>query len=251
MKCIFSLSALILTFALSAQANVPVSGSIAMPSSTTATFTNPAGLVDNNGAKLSLQAGTPDPMNDPNYRALAIAGLGAFGASAGVDYSMPSGAADDSGWAVYGLAVNISALDFTLGVSGRTGIKTAEGTDFHVGALVKPTKFVTVGAVARNVSGEPDDYGVGFGFELLGGVDLVADAAFNDEFKNGEFKPGLKLSNPFAGLSLSYGTGNTAFFAKDFSAAAFLRVGSNSELEISYNHGGELSKYYAALSFGF
>jgi len=140
MKSLFKLSALFLGFSLSAYAgsmssdlNVPVSGSIAMPSATTATFTNPAGLVGNTGAKLSLQAGTPDPMNDPNYRALALVGNGMFGASAGVDYLMPSGNSDDSGWAVYGLGVNISALDFSLGISGRTGIKTAEGTDFNVG----------------------------------------------------------------------------------------------------------------------
>lgn len=231
--------------------SVPAAGGIAIPGATTATFTNPAGLVNSDGVRLSLQAGSPKPMDDPNYRALLLAGNGYFGASAGVDYSMPSGSASDSGWSVYGLALNIAALDFSLGVSGRTGIKTAQGTNYNVGVLLKPTQFVTIGANAWNVKDQPDDYGVGIGFNLMSGVDLVADAGFDDKFKNGEFKPGLRISNSYAGLSLSYGTGSTAQFAKDFSAAANLRVGSNSELEFEYNHGGNLPKYSAALSFGF
>lgn len=232
-------------------ASFPVAGSITMPGTTTATFTNPAGLVNSDGVRLSLQAGSPDPMDDPNYRALVLAGNGTIGASAGVDYSIPSGTANDRGWAVYGLALNIAALDFSLGISGRTGMKESEGTDFNLGVLLKPTQFVTVGATARDIKGKPDSYGAGIGFGLLSGVDLVADAAFDDELKNGEIKPGLKISNPSAGISLSYGTGATDLFAKDFSAAAYLRVGSNSELEFDYNHGGDLAKYYAALSFGF
>lgn len=232
-------------------ASFPVAGSIVMPGSTTGTFTNPAGIVKGEGVRLSLQAGTPDPMDDPNYRALLLAGNGTIGASAGVDYSIPSDNAADRGWAVYGLALNISALDFTLGVSGRTGMKAAEGTDFNVGILLKPTPFITVGATALDIKGKPDDYGAGVGLALFSGVDLVVDAACDDDFKNTEFKPGLKISNPFAGISLSYGTGATAQFAKDFSGAAYLQVGSNSELEFEYNHGGDLAKYYAALSLGF
>src|SRR5690606_35291273 len=65
------------------------SGSIASPGSSTAVVTNPAGLVANRNVRLSLQAGSPDPMEDPRYRGLLLAGNGTFGAAAGVDYSMP------------------------------------------------------------------------------------------------------------------------------------------------------------------
>lgn len=230
---------------------VPVSGSIAMPGATTAVYTNPAGLVGTYGAKLSLQAGSDDPMNDPSYRALVLAGNGMFGASAGVDYRMNDGAADDRGYAVYGLAVDVSALNFTLGVAGRTGIKSADGTDFNAGILLRPTSLVTIGGTAMGIDDRVDSYGVGVGLELMSGVELVADSAFDSEFKNGEFKPGLRISNSYAGLSLSYGTGSTAQFAKDFSGAAYLRLSGNSELEFEYNHGGNLPKYFASLSFGF
>ncbi|MBS1962878.1 MAG: hypothetical protein JST04_11720 [Bdellovibrionales bacterium] len=235
----------------SAGVGVPVSGSIAMPGSTTATYTNPAGLVGSPGARLSLQGGSDKPMDDPTYRALVLAGNGTFGASAGVKYHMYDGSRDDEGYAVYGLAVNVAPLDFTMGVAGHTGIKSAQGSDFNAGILFRPTSMVAVGATAMGIKDQVDSYGVGVGLNLVSGVDLVADSAFDGKFKNGEFKPGLRLANDFAGLSVSYGTGSTAQFAKDFSAAAYLKVGANSEFEFEYNHGGDLPKYFASLLFGF
>ncbi len=231
--------------------NVPVAGSIAAPGASTATFTNPAGLVGNLGARLSLQAGSPDPMADPSYRALLLAGNGSLAVSAGVDYRMSDGAATDRGWAVYGLALDLSVLNLAIGVSGRTGIKEADGTDFNAGLLFRPTQFVTIGATAKGLQGEMDSAGVGIGLALMDGMELVADAAFDHEFKNGEFKPGVRLSNEYAGLSVSYGTGSTAQFSEEVSAGVYFRAGSNSEIELLYNHGGEIPEYYAGLTFGF
>lgn len=238
-------------FASSFGAGVPVSGSIAMPGSATATYTNPAGLVRSPGVQLSLQGGSNKPADDPNGRALLLVGAGMLGASAGVDYRIRDGAASDTGYAVYGLALNIAPLDFTMGVAGATGIKNAEGSEFNAGVLLRPTPLVTVGGTAMGLKNKVTSIGLGVGLSLVGGVDLVADSAFDRRFKNGEFKPGLRLSNGFAGLSVSYGTGATAQFAKDFSAAAYLRVSMNSEFEFEYNHGGDLPKYFASLSFGF
>jgi hypothetical protein len=232
-------------------AGVAVSGSIAMPSSTTTVYTNPAGLVGNSGARLSLQGGSDKPMDNPTYRALILAGNGIFGAGAGVKYLINNGSADDLGYAVYGMAVNLSPLGLTLGVAGSSGIKNAQGTSVNAGLLFRPTSMVTVGATAMGLKDGVDSIGLGMALELLSGFDLVADSAFNSKFKNGEFKPGLRLQNSFAGLSVSYGTGATVQFAKNVSAAAFLKVSSNSEFEFEYNHGGDLPKYFASLSFGF
>jgi hypothetical protein len=233
------------------RANVAVAGSIARPSSATAVFTNPAGLAAIVNPKLSLQAGSNDPMEDPEVAGLLSGGNGTFGATAGVDYQLHDGNTEDRGWAVYGLGLELPPLNLALGIAGRTGIKAADGSDFRAGLLLRPTAFVTLGGNATGLKDGADSYGVGASFELLDGISLVADAAFDDEFKNGEVKPGLQLSNDFAGLSFSHGTGATAQFAEGFSAAAFLRVGANSELELLYNHGGELPEYYGSLSFGF
>jgi hypothetical protein len=231
--------------------HVAVSGSIAAPSTATALFTNPAALLAIGNSRLALQAGSNDPAKDPNVAGLLSMGNGSFGVSGGVEYQLYDSAQDDRGWAVYGLGLGIPPLNMAVGLAGRTAIKGGEGSDFRAGVLVQPTQLVTVGGTATGLKDGADSYGVGVGFELMDGVTLVGDAAFDDELKNGEVKPGLKLANSFAGLSVSYGTGATAQFAKDISASAFLRVGANSELEVFYNHGGELPKYYASLSFGF
>jgi len=229
---------------------VPVSGSIAMPGLGTAVYTNPAGLSRANDVRLSLQGGSDHPMDNPSYRALLSGGNGTFGAAGGVKYGMRDGG-EDTGYAVYGLAVNVESLGFSLGVAGASGIKNADGSDFNAGLLFRPTSMVTIGGTAMGLKDRPESYGVGVGLELTGGVDLVADSAFDRDFRNGEFKPGLRLANEFAGLSLSYGTGATEQFAKDFSAAAYLRISANSDLEFEYNHGGDLPKYFASLSFRF
>lgn len=233
-----------------ALAAVPVSGSIAMPGLGTAVYTNPAGLARANDVRLSLQGGSDHPMDDPSYRALLSGGNGTFGAAGGVKYRMRDGG-DDVGYAVYGLAMNVESLGFSLGVSGASGIKNADGSDFNAGLVFRPTSMVTIGGTAMGLKDRPESYGVGLGLELVSGVDLVADSAFDRDFKNGEFKPGLRLANEFAGLSLSYGTGATEQFAKDFSAAAYLRISANSDLEFEYNHGGDLPKYFASLSLRF
>jgi hypothetical protein len=231
--------------------HVAVSGSIVAPSLGTAVFTNPAALVAIGNSRLSLQAGSNDPMKDPNVAGLLSMGNGTFGVSAGLDYQLYDSAADDRGWAVYGLGLGIAPLNMAVGLAGRTAIKGGDGSDFSAGFLAQATPSVSLGGTATGLKDGADSYGVGIGFELMDGVSVIGDAAFDDELKNGELKPGLKLSNSFAGLSVSYGTGATAQFAKDVSASAFLRVGANSELELLYNHGGELPKYYASLSFGF
>ncbi|GEM_PF-2257237 len=231
-------------------AGVPVSGSIAMPGSATAVYTNPAGLIGNNGTRLSLQGGSDHPMDNPNPRALILAGNGMFGAGAGVDYRIQNGGTD-TGYAVYGLAVNIAPLDFTLGLAGYTGIKTVSGSNFNAGFLFHPTSLVTIGGTAMGLKNTVSSYGLGIGLTLVSGFDLVADSAFDSKFKNGEFKPGVRLSNGDAGISLSYGTGATSQFAKDISAAVYLKITSNAQVEFEYNHGGDLPKYFASLSFGF
>jgi hypothetical protein len=230
---------------------VPVSGSIAMPGSATAVYTNPAGLIGNAGVRLSLQGASDHPMDNPSYRGLLLAGNGMFAAAGGVKYQINGGSSNDVGYGVYGLAVNISPLDLTLGVAGQTGIKNAKGTDTNAGFLFHPTSLVTIGGTAMGVNHTVDSYGLGVALELVSGFDLVADSAFDNKFKNGEFKPGIKLANSFAGISVSYGTGATPQFAKDASGAVYLRVAANSEFEFEYNHGGDLPKYFASLSFGF
>jgi hypothetical protein len=231
-------------------ADVAVAGSIAMPGSSTATLTNAAGLAGNRGTRLSLQVATPDPMDTPTYRGLFLGGNGVIGFSAGMDYLVSDGT-DDAVRAIYGLALNVNALNLSVGLAGSTGVKTIDGTDFNFGLLFNPFSSLSFGATAMGLKDGVDSYGVGAAYSVVSGVDLVVDAAFDSDFENPELKPGIKISNQYAGISLSYGTGATAQFADEFSAGAYLRVGQRSELELNYNHGGALPKYHAAWTMSF
>jgi hypothetical protein len=228
--------------------DLATSGSIAMPAAATSVFTNPAALVASSGLKLSLQAGTPDPMDDPTFRGLVMAGNGGVGGAFGLDTWHPDGPRESRTWAVYGVALDIA--DFALGLGGRTGLKNAEGTELRLGGLFRPNADLTLGATVLDVGDGPDGYGLGLAYDLRSGVSLVGDVAFDRDFGNPELKPGLKLSNGFAGLSVSYGTGRTNQFAEDFTTSLYFRVGADSKLAFDYNHGGELPKYYASLTFG-
>jgi hypothetical protein len=230
---------------------VPVAGSIVMPGTTTAVYTNPAGLVGGTTLRLSLQAGSDEPMEDPNARALVIGGAEWFGAAAGVDYRLRDGNSSDYGYIVYGMGVLISPLDLTFGLAGWKGVQHVSNTDLNAGLIFRPTPGITLGGTVMGLSDQIDSIGAGIGLEIMSGIDFVVDSAFNRELKSGAFKPGIRVSNDFSGLSLSYGTDSSAQFADAFSAAAYLRISGNSEFEFEYNHGGDLPKYFGSLSFGF
>lgn len=230
--------------------DLATAGSIALPGATTSVFTNPAALIAVPGLNLSLQAGTPDPMENPTLRGLVLTGNGDLGAGIGIDTYHPDGPRESKSWLVYGLALDLPGADFAAGLSGRTGLQNAEGTDFRLGMLFRPTSSLTLGGTVLDIGDGVDGYGLGAAYHLTSGASLVTDAAFDSDFSNPELKPGLKLSNGYAGLSVSYGTGPTAQFSDDFSASVFFRVGSDSRLEVEYNHGGQLPEYYASLTFG-
>lgn len=229
--------------------DLPVGGSIAMPGPATATFTNPAGLIGNRGVGLSFEAGSEHPMDNPAYRGLLLMGNGTLAVSGGLDYQVLE-SANDPAWAVYGIALNLDFLNLVIGAAGRTQLREGNRSEVNAGILFTPARFFTIGATAMSAEHGVDSYGAGVSLSVMNGLDLVLDGATDSDFKHRELKPGLKISNQFAGISVSYGTGETSQFSKDVSAGAFLRLGANAEIEFDYNHGGKLPKYYAALSFG-
>lgn len=229
---------------------VAAGGSIALPGDNTAVLTNPAGIAMNRNAKLSLQSGADEIFRDPVFRGGLVMGNGTIGAAALFDYRSHESRSDTSS-AVYGLALHSEFLGLSIGGSGRTGIQGSSSTDYNVGLLFAPSSYLQLGATAIGMQGQIDEYGVGVAFGLVPGLDVVVDSGMNKEFKDQELKPGLRIGTASAGLSVSYGTGERRQFAKDVGANAYLRFGAGSEFELYYNHGGELPKYYAALSLGF
>jgi hypothetical protein len=225
------------------EGNLQVSGGIAMPASATAVFSNPAGLVAAPTA-LELQAGAPEVWDHGTYRAGLQTGGSSYGAAAGMQLTDQS--SSDPLYTYYGLAVGVPA--FSLGIGGKTGVSNASGTTLNAGALFSVGSSAKVGLTARDIDHSVSEWGAGVAFEVTSGVHFVVDSAIDHNFKNPEIKPGLKVGNETAALTISYGTGAREEFADGFSAGGCYRFSGGNLLEIQYNAGGDLSKYFAALT---
>lgn len=229
----------------SASNPLQVSGGIAAPATATSVLTNPAGMVAASTAVV-LQAAAPEVWDNGTYRGGLQTGGSSFGVAAGVE---STGASNNVLNAYYGLAVGSES--FTLGVAGKTGISNSSGSTFNAGLLFGVAANAKIGLTARGIDNGVNEWGAGVAFGVASNVDLVLDAAASKGIKNIEVKPGLKVSSSEAALTVSYGTGAKEQFADGFSAGGSYSFSAGSSLEVEYNAGGALSKYFVALAFGF
>jgi hypothetical protein len=225
--------------------NLQVSGGIAMPATSSAVFTNPAGLLGASTAVV-LQAAAPDFWDNGTYRAGMQTGGASYGVAGGIeDRDLGN---NDPLYGYYGLAVGTQA--FSLGLAGRTGVVNSSGTTLNAGTLFSVGSSAKIGITARDINNGVSEWGAGVAFGVGQGVDLVFDSAADENLKNIEVKPGIKVGSQQAALTISYGTGAREEFADGFTAGASFQFASKTILEIQYNAGGDLSKYYASLTFG-
>jgi len=226
--------------------DILVSGGVAIPSYTTAVHTNPAGIATQSDLHLSLQAGAEDLNDIPLYRGQLGYGNRIFGLAVGLEQA-------DSGHtnqqtAFYGLGVSLP-LGLTLGVSGQSPVDGGE-SDYNAGMFLEPTQQVRLAFSAQSLKNGADVYGLGLGLELSQGVVILVDGAFDPHFKENVLKPGLVLSNRFAGMSFSYGLDSSLLFSDGFTAGIFMKPGLRSNLEFYYNQGAGFHKGYLALTLG-
>ena len=219
-----------------------------MPAVTSAVHSNPAGLPGASTA-LVLNAGAPEIWKDGTYRAGLQTGNESFGVAGGLEKSVFGGDGHDPLVAYYGAGVRVQSL--ALGVAARTALSDGHGTRVNAGALFSATPAIDLGLTARGISGGVDEWGGGVRFGVSNGVDLVLDAAANSDLNGVEVKPGLKVGNESAAVTISYATGAREEFADGFSAGAGFRVGTASLLEFQYNAGGAFSKYFVSLAVSF
>jgi hypothetical protein len=231
---------------LAGENNLNVSGGISMPSTKTAVLTNPAGMVGASTAAV-LQAGVPEVWENGTYRAGVQSGSPLFGVAAGIEHLDRT--RDDINYLYYGAAVGVPMLSFGLGA--KTGITNADGTEVNAGVLFNPGPLGKFGLTARGVDDGIDEWGLGAALGLAPGITFVFDMAADSDFNELEIKPGIKVGVSPIALTLSYGTGPREQFADDLTLGASFQFSSANTIEVQYNAGGELSKYFVAASFGF
>jgi hypothetical protein len=223
-----------------------VSGGIAMPATSTAVFSNPAGLVSADRA-LVLQAEAPEVWDSGTYRAGVQTGGSSYGIAAGAE--MQDAGSHNPLSAYYGIAVGTEA--FTLGFAGQTGVSNSSGSTFNAGTLFKVGANSRIGFTARDIGNGVSEWGLGLAVGVATGVDIVVDSAADRNLDNLQIKPGIKVSSGQAALTLSYATGEREEFANGFSAGASFQFASKNTIEFEYNPGGDLSKYFVGLTLAF
>lgn len=234
----------------SLKSDLTVGGSISAPSTGLGVFTNPAALAQISGVDLALHGGAPKLWTDATYRGGLQAGLGFVGAAVFADREMKSGG--DQSTLYGGVGLEIPFVNLEIGAAMRRGFSgPSQEQDWIGGMVFSPTGFIQIGVTALSHHEAFSEVGAGAALVLVDGMQLVIDSAADEKGKNLKFKPGIKLYNPFGGFSMSFGTGDRDQFSKGFTAGSFVRLGMNSQVEVAYNHGGLLPKYYAALSMGF
>lgn len=222
-----------------------VAGGISSPSTSNSVHTNPAGMADAQRA-LVFQAGAPSILNNGIYRAGGQTGNNNFGAAAGLE--LADHTASSSLALYYGLAIKIPTLSF--GLSGRTGLSSsANGSTFNLGAIFDLGSIARIGATAWGLQNGINEWGLGVALPLFSGIEFIADMAADSDFSGIELKPGLKVGNDNAALSISYGTGARSQFADGFTAGASFGFSGNS-IEAQYNAGGSFSTYYLCFTLG-
>jgi hypothetical protein len=219
-------------------------GGIVEPGGPTAVFQNPAGLVRNPKFAVTAQAGAGDSFANPFLRAGLLGGGASFKLAGGVDQTTES---PSSTSLFYGLGISAGS-GFSVGLSGRTGISNAGGTGINAGVLYAGSLPFRLGATVMGISSGVNEWGLGIAGKV-GPVDLLLDSAYNPGSESVGLKPGIKIGNADAALSLSYGfveaTGTTQL-ADGFTAGAGFKLGP-STIQLYYN---EFATFYAAVTVG-
>jgi hypothetical protein len=228
-------------------ATVSVAGGIAMPSYSTATYQNGAGLAYNPGTNFQIQGGSTDSnFENQIFRAGLAYGNGTIGIAAGGSYGNPSG---NSG-AYYGLAFGIQSLRTVIGFSGSMGLSPSSDPGVNAGMLIYPSQAFNFGFTAMGLtnSGGIQEIGAGIGLHLGPGVSLVVDTAFGSDFSFRTIQPGLKVGNTNASLTVSYGSGDGSqqLSNNEFAAGASIKIGNKINWELYYNR---FATYYTGFSF--
>ena len=199
---------------------------------------NPAGLINNQRVKIQLGAATFDN-STANARGSAALLAGNGSVAGGIEYSKynsapyPQGSAQING----GLALHASSVHTTFGFSGHQ-YQPNGGSSFDAGILTEIAPMIRFGAIVPDFTHGLHIVAGGFTFNLDPAVDLVVDAAYHLNARNGTVKPGMTLHTDLVQATAAYGikfTGTSdVFLSSKFTGALGLKVSDNFLVEYEY-----------------
>lgn len=224
-----------------------VSGGIAIPSSSTALMTNPAGLVLGKKKRVVVQAAANDIWSETAYRVGAMNSNESYSFAVLVDHDSYFSSARTG--ARYGLAVGTEKMSF--GFSGYSILRNGSGSYFNLGLLLNPGEELSFGAVMKGLGSGYNEFGLGATFAAGKGFAIVLDGVANSDFSQKSIKPGIKVGTQSAALSVSYGTDYTQSFDYYWTFAGSTQIDKSVLLEFYYNYGSYLYNYAMSCSVSF
>lgn len=221
-----------------------ISGGIAAPSASTSVFQNPAGLIYSSNLSLNAQVSADDSLSNPSYRGGFLYGGNNIGIAGGVGNNSSEASVTS---AFFGLAIEISQLSTSFGLSGFTGLSPLGGTSYNAGVIIMPMSNYQLGFTAIGINSGVQEWGGGVDIKLDSVVSLVLDVSTNKSFNSFNFKPGLGVINQNIGLTISYGTQQSGSqeLSSGFTIGGSLELRKTLSWQVYYN---ELAKFYTSLS---
>ncbi len=178
-----------------------VGGGIAAPAYNTAVFRNAAGLIYNQSVKLNVSSYWVDrsQLGQPTVGADMIFGNGFYGVDIGGFYDVNS----ETMGLQYGGAFYIPAMEFALGVSGRS-VFSSNFNDLDLGMMFLPHGVFNIGVTAYSLVSGVDALGFGLGFNLGQHVKLTLDTTTNMDFDQIALKPAFLIGKGMFGFTVGY-----------------------------------------------
>lgn len=212
-----------------------VGAGISAPSSTSAIYLNPAGLIYTDKQAINLRFwSTDESFNNNTGGASYLTGNRQMALNLGMDHSF---AASGDNTILYGMALGLGQRG-AFGAQGQTNL--SGGTTFNLGLLINVSDKATLGIDAIDVSSSSRYYGVGAHLEIGSSAGLSVDAGMDHEFGNLWLNPGLMVGSADAALTVAYGLALSAGAAshpqifEGISAGATLKMGASTRLGLYY-----------------
>ncbi|HAR43365.1 MAG TPA: hypothetical protein DCS07_12170 [Bdellovibrionales bacterium] len=228
--------------------SLAASAGIALPSSATGVFENPAGLAFNSRFRLTVQGQFDSPTV---LKGGILGGNGSVGGALGISKATDKNGQTDG---FVGLGVRVPSNLIALGVAAFAPLSSAvSDPSFNVGALIGVGNALTLGLLARSIDKGVDEWGAGLKYQASPATYLVLDSAVDSDFNYIAVQPGILIGSNRASLTLSYGfeadgkSGHgSGQLHEGFSAGAGFKLGSSASCQFYYQH---LAELYAAVSF--
>lgn len=231
-----------------ARHDLSVSAGFASPSSSTAIFQNPAGLLWNYRTSVDLAASSSSSsFQSPTLAGGIFSGNGSLGGGLLLKHST---ATSGTNLIDGGFAINLGPSAFGLGATINPSTSTLS---LNAGALIASSNSFRLGATVNSLTSSDREFGIGLSYDNTSSLALVTDATLNSSFGSLCLMPGILFRGSSASFTVAYGfsanssNASTREISDGFTAGLAYQFASEMHLSSYYK---QINEFYVELSIG-